>query len=135
VGTNKLQQGFHMRNTLLSVAGFYCFVFVVFHLSFWKLFRWKSDLQRLTPLNRAVMQVLNLRLTYVLLVAGIALLLFQESMCATDLGRFVLGAMSLFWLMRAIEQIVFFGLSKVISTVLLVVFLIGGALFAIPLFL
>jgi len=122
-----------MRTTLLSIAGFYCFAFVVFHLSFWKLFRWKSDLQRLTPLNRAVMQVLNLRLTYVFLVVGIAVLLFRESMCATDLGRFMLGAMSLFWFMRAIEQIVFFGLGKVISTVLLVIFLIGSALFALPL--
>jgi len=45
----------------------------------------------------------------------------------------MLGAMSLFWFMRAIEQIVFFGLGKVISTVLLVIFLIGSALFALPL--
>jgi hypothetical protein len=123
-----------MKTTLLSAAGIYCFAFVAFHLSFWKLFRWKSDLQRTTPVNRAIMQVLNLRLTYIFLVVGLAAILFQDSMCATDLGRFILWAMSIFWIMRAIEQVTFFGLRKPISAALFVIFLIGSALFAVPLF-
>jgi len=123
-----------MRNVLLTVAGSYCLAFVMFHLSFWKIFRWKADLQRLTPVNRAIMQVLNLRLTYVFLVVGAALFMFQTSLCQTDLGRFILAACAVFWLMRAIEQIVFFNAKSIVSLSFVVVFLIGAALFAAPLF-
>jgi len=124
-----------MRSILLSLAGYYCLAFAVFHMMFWKLFRWKADLQRLTPVNRSIMQVLNIRLIYVFLVVGIAVFLFGESMLASDVGKFLLGAMSVFWLMRSIEQLVFFDATTLASTALVVVFVIGSALFAIPLFL
>jgi hypothetical protein len=124
-----------MKNALLSLAGFYCFAFAAFHLSFWKVFRWKSDLHKLTPVNRGIMQVLNLRLTFVFIVAGAALLLFQDILEGTNFGKFVLVAMSLFWLMRAIEQIIFWGLRSFFSNVLFIVFLVGAALPVIPLIL
>ena len=124
-----------MRSVLLSLAGYYCFAFAAFHMLFWKLFRWKADLQRLTPVNRSIMQVLNIRLTYVFVVVGIAMLLFGEGLLASDLGKFLLGAMSVFWLMRSIEQLVFFDAKALVSTALVLVFVIGAALFAIPLFL
>ena len=121
-----------MGNILLSIGGFYCIAFFIFHLSFWKLFRWKTDLQRITPINRAVIQVLNLRLTYVFLFVGIMLFLFQVELLETKLGKFFLIAMSIFWFMRAIEQIIFFSRKKMVSWMMFVLFTIGGALFLIP---
>ena len=97
---------------------------------FWRVFRWKADLQRLIPVNRAIIQVLNLRLIYVFLVMGLATVLFPVALLSTEFGMFILGAVSLFWFMRAIEQIIFFGLHSVASIALFWVFLIGSGLFA-----
>jgi hypothetical protein len=121
-----------MKSVLLSIAGYYCIVFFAFHLSFWKLFRWKADLQRITPMNQAIMQVLNLRLAYVFLMIGIALLLYQADIIGTGFGKYLLIVMSIFWIMRAIEQIIFFDRSRITSWVFVFIFLIGGGLFIVP---
>jgi len=41
---------------------------VVFHLALWRLFRWGTELGKVSPINRGVMQVLNLCLMFVFLV-------------------------------------------------------------------
>jgi hypothetical protein len=119
-----------MKNILLLMGGLYSLAFAVFHMLFWRVFRWKADLQRLIPVNRAIIQVLNLRLIYVFLVMGLATVLFPVALLSTEFGMFILGAVSLFWFMRAIEQIIFFGLHSVASIALFWVFLIGSGLFA-----
>jgi hypothetical protein len=119
-----------MKNILLLTGGLYSLAFAVFHMLFWRVFRWKADLQRLIPVNRAIIQVLNLRLIYVFLVMGLATVLFPVALLSTELGMFILGAESLFWFMRAIEQIIFFGMHSVASIALFWVFLIGSGLFA-----
>jgi hypothetical protein len=119
-----------MKNILLLTGGLYSLAFAVFHMLFWRVFRWKADLQRLIPVNRAIIQVLNLRLIYVFLVVGLATVLFPVALLSTEFGMFILGVVSLFWFMRAIEQIIFFGLHSVASIALFWVFLIGSGLFA-----
>ena len=119
-----------MKSILLLTGGLYSLAFAVFHMLFWRVFRWKADLQRLIPVNRAIIQVLNLRLIYVFLVMGLATVLFPVALLSTELGMFILVATSLFWLMRAIEQIIFFGLHTAASIIIFGVFLIGSGLFA-----
>ncbi len=121
-----------MKNMLLSIAGYYCVAFAIFHVLFWKIFRWKADLQRLTDVNRAIMQVLNLCLTFVFLFIGIAVILYQPDFLETKLGTFILASMATFWILRAAEQIIFFGLKSIVSSFLFGMFLIGGGLFLIP---
>ena len=99
-----------MKSTMLSIGGIYCLGFAVLHILFWKIFRWRQDLHRLTPTNRAIMQILNLRLIYVFLLFGVISLVFQDALLNTTFGRFMVIAVSLFWLGRAIEQVIFFGL-------------------------
>lgn len=55
-------------NTLIIIGGIYCLAFAFFHLAFWRLFDWKSELPKLNSINRGVLQVLNIRLTYVFFV-------------------------------------------------------------------
>jgi hypothetical protein len=121
-----------MRTTLLTVGGFYSIAFVVFHLLFWKIFRWKEDLVHLTRTNSGIMQVMNLRLIYIFLVFGILSFFYQDALLSTDIGRFILGAISLFWLARGIEQVIFFGLNNSMSIGLFVIFLLGGGLYLAP---
>ncbi|MBI3167988.1 MAG: hypothetical protein HYZ22_05885 [Chloroflexi bacterium] len=119
-------------NSWLVTCAVYDLGFAVFHLLFWKIFRWKEDLASLNHVNRAVMQILNLRLTYVFVVMAFVLAAFQVEMSTTRLGQGLLIAFSVFWFMRAIEQVIFFGFKNRISNALLVVFLLGGVFHLLP---
>lgn len=119
-------------NPWLVFCAIYNLGFVFFHLLFWKIFHWKEDLASLTHINRSVMQILNLRLTYVFLVMAFVLFIFQAEMMSTSLGQVLLITFSIFWFMRSVEQVIFFGIRNWVSNTLLVVFLIGGFLHLLP---
>ena len=72
---------------LIWSGGLFHVAFVVFHLSFWKLFRWKSELGKLTSLNRAAVQVLNLSLTVVFIVFAYMSVMHTSALLETGLGR------------------------------------------------
>ena len=118
---------------LLTIGGIYNLGFAIFHLLFWKIFKWKKDLASLTHVNRSVMQILNLRLIYVFLVMAYVSFVFQMDLTTTKLGQTLLMAFSLFWFMRTIEQVIFFGVKNRISFILTVLFFIGGVLYLLPL--
>lgn len=117
--------------TLVYLGGAYCFAFALFHLAFWKLFDWKRELPKLRAVNRGVMQVLNLRLTYLFFVFAFISFFYAEDLLSSPLGAALLGAISLGWLMRAAEQPIFWKFDAV-SAVFFVLFLIGSALYGIP---
>lgn len=121
-----------MKN-LIYIGGFYCLIFAIFHLAFWKLFDWKNDLPKLKSVNRGVMQVLNLRLTYVFIVVAFISFFFAADLINTKLGNVILGAVSIFAVMRAIEQLIFWKVEK-IGIAFFFIFLIGAGIFAVPLF-
>jgi hypothetical protein len=119
--------------TFAVAGGVYCLGFAVFHLTFWKLFRWGEDLRSLTFVNRAVYQILNLCLTFVFVVFAIPSLALPGEMVGTDLGRMLLMLIAVFWLLRAGEQVWFFGLRNRVSIAFFALFLAGSALYAVPL--
>jgi len=118
---------------LIKAGGIYCLLLVMFHLLFWKLFNWSKELPRLSPLNQAIMQVLNLSLTLVFVIFAYISLFHTEALLVSALGRALLGLMALFWLFRGIQQIVFFKLEHWLSWVFLVFFLSGTVIYSIPL--
>jgi hypothetical protein len=120
---------------LIRMAGVHSLGFALFHLAFWKLFDWKRDLARNSAVNRAVMQILNLRLIYVFVGMGAACLLFTDALLDTPLGRALLVFMALFWVGRTIEQGVFLRIHHWGVHTLTALFLLGAALFAVPLLL
>lgn len=122
-----------MNNTPLIIGGFFHFGFAVFHLFFWKLFNWKKDLASLTHINRAVMQILNLCLTFVFFVAAYISIFHSHELVTTNLGNVILVSISAFWLLRLIEQIIFFGLKKRLSIILTVLFFAGFVIYLLPL--
>src|SRR3989304_7487747 len=118
---------------LLTIGGIYNLGVAIFRLLFGKIFKWKKDLASLTHVNRSVMQILNLRLIYVFLVMAYVSFVFQMDLTTTKLGQTLLMAFSLFWFMRTIEQVIFFGVKNRISFILTVLFFIGGVLYLLPL--
>ena len=122
-----------MNKVLLLVGGLYNLGFVLFHLSFWKIFRWHEELRLISPVNRGIMQVLNIRLSYVFVVFAYVSIFHWEELISTPLGITILISISLFWFMRAIEQIKFFSLKDNRSAAIFIVFVIGCVLYLIPL--
>jgi hypothetical protein len=118
---------------IVVIGGIYNIGFAVFHLLFWKLFRWREDLASLTSLNRAVMQILNLCLTFAFVLFAFVSLFHSVEMVSTALGRSLLLLIAIFWFLRAVEQIFFFGLRRVVSVVLFLIFIAGFALYTLPL--
>lgn len=119
--------------TLVLACGVHSLGFAAFHLAFWRLFDWPRDLQSCTLATRAITQILNLRLTYVFLAVGLACLLMADDVIGTRLGRAMLGALSLFWVGRTIEQVVFLRVRHVAVHVLTALFVVGALMAALPL--
>lgn len=121
------------ETAILALCGVHSVGFAVFHLAFWRLFRWREDLASTSRATRAIVQILNLRLIYVFLgVAALCFLLPQE-LTGTRLGRWLLAGMSLFWVGRLVEQFVFLRIHHWLVHVLSALFAVGAVLFAWPL--
>jgi hypothetical protein len=123
-----------MGEILLTIGAIYSIGFVIFHIMFWKIFHWKAALRSITRINRGIMQVMNLRLIYVFLFFAYVSYFQQNALLSTPLGKIILSFISIFWLMRAVEQIIFFDRKNSVSMVLTAVFAIGGFLYLIPIF-
>jgi len=118
---------------LLWIAGLHSLGFAAFHLAFWKIFDWRRDLASLSAANRAILQILNLRLIWLFLAVGVACLAMPEHLRGTPLGHGVLGFMALFWLGRTVEQFVFLRVRHWAVHTLTALFVLGAVLFAWPL--
>lgn len=104
--------------------------FGLFHLIFWKLLRWRVELPRLSPVNAAVMQILNLRLTWLLFLLAYIYFAHPGALAGTPLGRALAWGAWLFWAGRAVEQALFMNLRRRVHQVLFLLFLAGAALHA-----
>jgi hypothetical protein len=118
--------------TVIYICGIYNLLFALFHAGFWKLFDWGAELKKLQPVNGAIMQVLNIQLMICFLAVAFICARFPAELTGTGIGRVFMIVCSLFWLIRAVNQLVFFSASLPLSWMLTVIFLIGAVLFALP---
>lgn len=116
----------------LFAGGIYTAGFALFHLAFWRLFDWREQLPRLKPINRAVMQVLNLTLTVVFILFAWISIAHADAMAGTALGRALTGGIAVIWVLRAVQQLVFFDKS-IASLSFFALFVFGAALYTLPL--
>ena len=113
-------------------GGIYHLAFVIFHLFFWKLFRWHEELAKISFINRSVMQILNISLTFVFFIFAYLSLFHTVELLVTSVGISLLLLISIFWLLRALQQILFFGIKSRISVFLTLVFFLGFVIYLIP---
>lgn len=114
---------------LLQIGGVINLLFVAFHFSFWKLFHWEQSLATLSQNDRAVMQVLNIHTAYALGMFALVSLVFANELSITKLGRILCLSIAGFWILRAVNQIVFWGWA---SWILGLVCLAIAVLYLIP---
>ena len=118
---------------VIYLCGIYNMLFALFHLFFWKIFKWESELKKLHFSNRAIMQILNLRITYVFLFMSFIYFYCAQEIVTSELGYVIIAGMGIFWLGRTIEQFVFFNFRSKRANMLTIVFLIGTIIHFLPL--
>ena len=121
-----------MNENLIKIGGYYHIAFLIFHIMFWKLFDWKKDLKSLSYINRAVMQILNIKLIYVFLVFSFISIFYTKELLTTELGFVLIVSIMLFWLFRTIEQLIFFDIKNSKSIILTFLFIVGFGLYLLP---
>lgn len=103
-----------------------------FHLGFWRMFRWKEQLAGLHPVNRGVMQVMNIMLIGFLLLMAAVLVLNAAELTASALGRLLLAGLTALWVLRAILQPLFWkDVPKATNAAFIGLFMLGAGLHAL----
>lgn len=110
---------------MIIVVALFNFLFGVFHLFFWKLLKWDEQLKRVSSVNKAVVQTLNICLTFLFLLIAYIFFFYSDDVLTTSIGRILLLGMTLFWSVRIVAQLYFFNLKERIHQVLLIIFIFG----------
>jgi hypothetical protein len=122
-----------MKETILLIGGVICIAFAAFHLSFWKIFDWRKSLSSISQENRAIIYVLNLSVIFFLFVFAYLSIFQGNALISSLLGKTIIILMAAFWIIRAIEQPIFFGFRAKETFIIVVVCLMIGVLYIIPL--
>jgi hypothetical protein len=120
-----------MKPEQLIVAGaVYHLCLVVFHVLFWKIFRWRAALRKVDVVNAGVMQVMNVQLIGLFTAVAVVEFGWPRELLATGVGRAGLWAVFGFWALRAANQFVFFSRRHPASWAAFAVFLFGATIHA-----
>lgn len=112
-----------INKILLSIGGLVNLLFSLMHLNLGKALNWSETLSCLTVDNRATIYTLNAHLAFTCLIFAYLSLFHRKDMLVTRIGRAVTAAIGLFYILRAGNQVIYYGLS------------VPGALFGVILFL
>ncbi|MBE1555637.1 hypothetical protein [Sporosarcina limicola] len=113
---------------LIKILALFNFSFGLFHLFFWKLLNWKAQLKELTAVNRAVVQTLNICLTFMFFLVAYIFYFSATEVKTTGIGNILLFGMGIFWFIRALLQLYLFEMKEKIHKVLLFLFFIGAVI-------
>lgn len=115
--------------TLLQIGAAFHLGIAVFHMFFARIFGWSEGLSHLRFINRQLMPVMNHCLTFGFLAVAFLSVAFRGELLSSSLGHAVLGLVALFWVWRAVLQVLFFRLRHWVSVAFLFVFAGGAALY------
>ncbi len=118
---------------LIIAGGVLHVCWAAFHLRFPRMFDWGRTLAGLDALNRGVLQVLNLCVSFLLLVFASLSFNFADALAQTPLGRALCAGLACFWLLRLGLQFTHFRPFAPRSLVLDVFFAATCACYAVPL--
>jgi hypothetical protein len=94
----------------LKIIGFLFVALSIIHLIFPKYFKWKDELNKVSLINKEIMQVHTLFIALIVALMGLLCIFCKEEMVRTHLGKMVCFGFGIFWFIRLIIQ--FFGYSS-----------------------
>jgi hypothetical protein len=133
---------------LIYIGGAYQLVWALAHFLFPRLLKWDNALATLDDFNRILMLIFSKLLLVFYLVTALICFILTRDLLDTDIGLAILIFLALYWLVRALLQVQYFGFRKAntlniqlstsdvsnqtISYILFISFLIGVGLFLAP---
>lgn len=120
--------------TLIQIGGVLWVICFVFHVFFWRLFDWRRDLESVKPVNKGIIQVLNLCLMLCFAIFAYISLVQTDELLSSSLGKSLIAGMALFGVFRVVEHFIFFDLRLFRSKLVLLGALLIGVVYTIPLF-
>lgn len=123
-----------MNKILLIIGGIINVMMVLFHLSFWKIFNWSENLKCLNFMDRGIIQVLNVHVAFAVLVFAVVSIFYYKELISTKLGKIMLISISVYYFLRAANQLIFFDITVRSSTIIFIGCIIIGAIYLVPLF-
>ena len=122
------------QKTIIYLCGIYSLGFAIFHIFFWKLFKWKYELTKLSAINRGVVQILHVCLMYFFFLVAYSCFFHADELINTSFGKAFLIANSFFLLLRTILQFIFLKIYNPTVYLLTILFIIGSILFGLAAF-
>lgn len=112
--------------TLVHVAGWLNLVAAMFHLGFWRLFRWPQSLGDLNQVNRGTLYTMNWALTWFFGLMAVVFLRADSGAARGDTLPWLLLGMSGFFLLRALVHPYYFRLRHPLSMTVFVYALLAS---------
>ncbi len=133
---------------LVYIGGAYQVTWIISHLMFPRIFDWPNTLAKLDDFNRYLMLIFSKLLLVFYLGTTVICFVYADDLLDTNLGLAILIFLAVYWLVRALLQVQYFGFeransmnvqmsssdtsNKTISIILFFIFLTGTALFLAP---
>jgi hypothetical protein len=121
------------KSACIRVGGIIHILVALLHLAFWWILGWKEQLPLLSDENSAVLQVLNIHVIYVALLFATVSMSYTAQLVSSTIGRFICGSIAGFWLLRGVNEFVFWGLKSAASWISLLICFVVAALYVVPL--
>ena len=121
----------NQAQNIILVCGVYNILLALFHLGFWKMFRWNSELKKLSFANRGIMQILNIQIILYFLITAVFCFTFPYEIATTKFGNYFLISNSIFWFVRTIQQFIFLKVNHFKIHFLTIIFFMNSVLFLI----
>lgn len=114
------------------VGGVFNLSWAIFHVYFPKFFKWDKALKKIDPINRAVMHIQSIFLLITFLIFSSAAFLFTDELISTNLGKYLIASFGIFWFIRSLVNIYFFGIKDKKADFFLLIFIFGFVIHLIP---
>ncbi len=122
-----------MNSILIKTGGVLNALLGVFHLFFWSLFNWPENLRCLSFDDRAIMQVLNLHVALPVFIFAYISITQSKEMLSSKVGKTMVMGVALFYIVRAINEGIFWKLKDSTSVISLMMWLVIAGLYLVPL--
>jgi hypothetical protein len=123
-----------MVKVLLMIGGFIHLLLAVSHIALGKALKWPESISCLDAMNEGMIQIFNINIVFIMLIIFIASIFFYKDLVSTKLGNAILIAIATHALLRATNEIIFFGTKELPSIILVSVCIIIAILYLLPLF-
>jgi hypothetical protein len=121
-----------MNKVLILIGSLVNLLFSLMHLTLGKALNWSETLSCLTLGNRATIYTLNVHLAFTCLIFAYVSLFHRKEMLTTGIGRAMTAAIGLCYLLRAVNQVIYNGLSAPGTLFGVILFLLVSLLYMIP---